>query len=100
MTDIKWIKWWAWQGLNLRPLRCQHSALPLSYTPTKGKRAISRRIGRAQARSASASEAAAHAIRLEHAIHLQHQIAQVERLGQHARLGHRLARLQRDGGKA
>src|SRR6266542_2989849 len=27
-------KWWAWQGLNLRPLRCQHSALPLSYTPT------------------------------------------------------------------
>ena len=28
-------KWWAWQGLNLRPLRCQHSALPLSYTPTR-----------------------------------------------------------------
>src|SRR3546814_4747727 len=27
-------RWWAWQGLNLRPLRCQHSALPLSYTPT------------------------------------------------------------------
>ena len=27
-------EWWAWQGLNLRPLRCQHSALPLSYTPT------------------------------------------------------------------
>ena len=26
---------WAWQGLNLRPLRCQHSALPLSYTPTR-----------------------------------------------------------------
>jgi hypothetical protein len=19
-------EWWAWQGLNLRPLRCQHSA--------------------------------------------------------------------------
>ncbi len=34
-------EWWAWQGLNLRPLRCQHSALPLSYTPTKGKRASS-----------------------------------------------------------
>ena len=30
-------KWWAWQGLNLRPLRCQHSALPLSYTPTRGR---------------------------------------------------------------
>ena len=30
-------KWWAWQGLNLRPLRCQHSALPLSYTPTRGQ---------------------------------------------------------------
>src|SRR3546814_11745258 len=27
-------RWWAWQGLNLRPLRCQPSALPLSYTPT------------------------------------------------------------------
>lgn len=30
---IEPIQWWAWQGLNLRPLRCQHSALPLSYTP-------------------------------------------------------------------
>ncbi len=29
-------KWWARQGLNLRPLRCQHSALPLSYAPTAG----------------------------------------------------------------
>src|SRR3546814_11629211 len=27
-------RWWAWPGLNLLPLRCQHSALPLSYTPT------------------------------------------------------------------
>src|SRR6059058_3666555 len=26
--------WWARQGLNLRPLRCEHSALPLSYAPT------------------------------------------------------------------
>jgi hypothetical protein len=26
--------WWAQQGLNLRPLRCEHSALPLSYAPT------------------------------------------------------------------
>src|SRR5690606_4964217 len=25
--------WWARQGLNLRPLRCEHSALPLSYAP-------------------------------------------------------------------
>ena len=30
------MKWWAWQGLNLRPLRCQHSALPLSYAPMEG----------------------------------------------------------------
>jgi hypothetical protein len=22
---MKGKKWWAWQGLNLRPLRCQHS---------------------------------------------------------------------------
>lgn len=28
-------KWWAWQGLNLRPLPCQGSALPLSYTPAR-----------------------------------------------------------------
>ena len=27
-------RWWAYQGSNLGPLRCQHSALPLSYTPT------------------------------------------------------------------
>ena len=40
-------KWWAWQGLNLRPLRCQHSALPLSYTPTLG-RASSRALSTAQ----------------------------------------------------
>lgn len=33
--------WWAWQGLNLRPLRCQHSALPLSYTPTRVRRRLS-----------------------------------------------------------
>ena len=30
--------WWARQGLNLRPLRCEHSALPLSYAPTPGRR--------------------------------------------------------------
>jgi hypothetical protein len=23
---MKGKKWWAWQGLNLRPLRCQHNA--------------------------------------------------------------------------
>ena len=33
-NDWRGFRWWAWQGLNLRPLRCQHSALPLSYTPT------------------------------------------------------------------
>ena len=36
--DSKWwgkydSKWWARLGLNQRPLRCQHSALPLSYAP-------------------------------------------------------------------
>ena len=24
MPEIRGLKWWAWQGLNLRPLRCQH----------------------------------------------------------------------------
>ena len=27
------MKWWAQLGLNQRPLRCQRSALPLSYAP-------------------------------------------------------------------
>lgn len=44
-AEIKFIylkgTWWAWQGLNLRPLRCQHSALPLSYTPTRVRRHLS-----------------------------------------------------------
>lgn len=26
MAEIIGLKWWAWQGLNLRPLRCQHIA--------------------------------------------------------------------------
>jgi hypothetical protein len=26
-------RWWARLGLNQRPLRCEHSALPLSYAP-------------------------------------------------------------------
>src|SRR5437763_14424681 len=25
------IKWWAWQGLNLRPLRCQHEQPQLTF---------------------------------------------------------------------
>ena len=43
VANFKWEKWWAWQGLNLRPLRCQHSALPLSYTPTRGSAGTIRR---------------------------------------------------------
>jgi hypothetical protein len=30
MADFCGRKWWAWQGLNLRPLRCQHTALRLN----------------------------------------------------------------------
>ncbi len=45
------VQWWARQGLNLRPLRCQHSALPLSYAPAPPRYAPapggSRRIGEA-----------------------------------------------------
>ena len=47
VANFKWEKWWAWQGLNLRPLRCQHSALPLSYTPTL-ERACRERLPTAQ----------------------------------------------------
>src|SRR3546814_15650110 len=32
--------WWARLGLNQRPLRCEHSALPLSYAPETTKRRI------------------------------------------------------------
>ena len=28
-------EWWARLGLNQRPLRCEHSALPLSYAPAQ-----------------------------------------------------------------
>ena len=28
-------RWWAQLGLNQRPLRCQRSALPLSYAPDR-----------------------------------------------------------------
>lgn len=27
MAENRQKKWWAWQGLNLRPLRCQHSEI-------------------------------------------------------------------------
>ena len=27
MADFRGKNWWAWQGLNLRPLRCQHSSV-------------------------------------------------------------------------
>src|SRR5690606_32863556 len=40
-------EWWAWQGLNLRPLRCQHSALPLSYTPIRWGDAAPKGLGAA-----------------------------------------------------
>ncbi len=33
---IKRMEWWARAGLNCRPLRCQRSALPLSYAPSTG----------------------------------------------------------------
>ena len=51
--SFKGRKWWAWQGLNLRPLRCQHSALPLSYTPTTGDLAVALRLRKALRRVAT-----------------------------------------------
>ena len=42
-------KWWARLGLNQRPLRCQRSALPLSYAPLPfcvGPLQVDRRVGR------------------------------------------------------
>jgi hypothetical protein len=40
MTDLSqnttYGKWWARQGLNLRPHPCEGCALPLSYAPVLG----------------------------------------------------------------
>src|SRR5690606_14336567 len=33
LLRFQWLEWWARLGLNQRPLRCQRSALPLSYAP-------------------------------------------------------------------
>jgi hypothetical protein len=32
-NEVRGVAEWAQQGLNLRPLPCEGSALPLSYTP-------------------------------------------------------------------
>src|SRR3982751_1234 len=91
--------WWAWQGLNLRPLRCQHSALPLSYTPTRvGQGREKRHLGsscerRNPVRSGVESgffrslEAAVLILGLEDPVDLHHQVLEVERLRQALRLG-------------
>ena len=54
-------KWWARLVSNQRPLRCQHSALPLSYAPTPG---VPRRACRpAQVSSLGAGTIASRTIR-------------------------------------
>src|SRR5690349_8696873 len=97
-------KWWAWQGLNLRPLRCQHSALPLSYTPTEVSLQarwpalenghLERAFGGRKARQQS--KTAVGILGLEHAVHLHHQVLEVERLGQQFCFGCRAPALQCD----
>src|SRR6476661_4314862 len=79
--------WWAWQGLNLRPLRCQHSALPLSYTPTR-RVPLAAGSPRRKRFDSSGSVKPGGAVDLEHAIDLEHEVAQVERLGEDAGVRH------------
>ncbi len=99
-------RWWAWQGLNLRPLRCQHSALPLSYTPTlaRATRPLpSPHRGRNPVTAGRQTRAArlrtnlklAETLPLEEAVDLHHQVAQVEGLGEDAGVGDGLAGLER-----
>src|SRR5689334_3102170 len=96
------LSWWAWQGLNLRPLRCQHSALPLSYTPTE-EVALTWAMTPAQAQIReifSLSGKSAGRALVEHAVDLEDEVAQVEGLGEHLGLRREAAGAQRDRGKA
>src|SRR5690348_2773607 len=106
-------KWWAWQGLNLRPLRCQHSALPLSYTPTRVSRCgLERRhlgsscerrnpgLSNVEGRRITASQPPVLVLGLEDPVDLHHEVFQVERLRQELRFRRRPSALQRDRRKA
>ena len=95
------LRWWAYQGSNLGPLRCQHSALPLSYTPTPSACCLAR-----QARPlASLKHPRKGYGRLnlradflfENAFHFEHEIAQMEWLRKHLCMGLLAAGLERNG---
>jgi hypothetical protein len=49
------VAWWARQGLNLWPLPCEGSALPLSYAPTPLRWKPAKRLGKRVARASKAS---------------------------------------------
>lgn len=80
--------WWARQGLNLRPLRCQHSALPLSYTPApsdtaalalRQERPFSEASGPVQVRNCTFGLLGKRLVEvLEGPLNLQHKVAQME----------------------
>src|SRR6478735_3958577 len=59
--------WWARRGSNPRPLVCKTRALPLSYTPVRGKATRRRRVTR-NPFNRSAGPPAPRSTRLDHAV--------------------------------
>src|ERR1700691_482515 len=73
-------KWWGREGLNLCPLPCRGSALPLSYAPGMGRSdPISARTGAGKLFALLWAPSS----RRKHLADLVDEVAQVERLGQH-----------------
>ena len=81
------VRWWAYQGSNLGPLRCQHSALPLSYTPTLSNvpfwtagAPISEAARAAQGANRSKLQKLRADLSAKYPFDLENQVAKVERL--------------------
>src|SRR5215510_8738928 len=89
-------RWWARLGSNQRPLRCQRSALPLSYAPDRPQGLV------LSYRLAGGEASASPALRSQHLLDLVDEVAQVEGFRQHlrflGRLGIRVERHRRKAG--
>src|SRR5690606_3385551 len=89
MKTFQEIGWWAYQGSNLGPLRCQRSALPLSYTPIQGRAYIifaSARREPDRTKRIVCDKICPVSGRVKHLLDLVDEIAQMKRLGQNLRV--------------